>query len=74
LTVAPMTPSPKPFSTGIGSPVIIDSSMLLFAIDNHSIYRDFFTRTHAKCVAFLDLIDSNLFFCSVLNAMGRFRS
>ena len=29
LTVAPVTRSPAPFSTGIGSPVIIDSSTLL---------------------------------------------
>ncbi len=29
LTVAPITPSPAPFSTGIGSPVTIDSSTAL---------------------------------------------
>jgi len=44
-----------------------------FAIDNDSVYRDFFTGTHPKYITLLDLIDGHLFFYSVLDATSRFR-
>jgi hypothetical protein len=41
LIVAPMTGSPGPLATGIGSPVTIDSSTLLAALEHHAVDRDF---------------------------------
>ena len=55
LTVAPMTLSPGAFSTGIGSPVIIDSSTELWPSTHDAVDRHLLARPDAQQVADLDI-------------------
>ena len=54
LSVAPMTVAPAAFSTGIGSPVSIDSSTAERAFDEDPVDRDLLARANAEQVAGLD--------------------
>ena len=51
LCVAPISRSPGAFSTGIGSPVSIDSSTLDCALEHHAVDRHLLARAHAQPVA-----------------------
>ena len=51
LTVPPVTLLPFVFSTGIGSPVIIDSSTRGRAFEHDAVDRNFFAGPHAQAVA-----------------------
>ena len=51
LTVPPVTRSPGRFSTGIGSPVTIDSSTDAAALDDHAVDRHLLARPDAQPVA-----------------------
>ena len=56
LSVPPITSSPTNFSTGIDSPVIMDSSTALAPVITSPIHRDLLPWPHDHCV-----IDQNLF-------------
>ena len=58
--VAPMTRSPGPFSTGIDSPVSIDSSTVEAPSIDRPVHGDAIAGTHAHEVAGDDLVERNL--------------
>ena len=60
LTVPPVTRSPGSLSTGIGSPVTIDSSIVVRALDDDAVDRDLFAGTHAQSVADVDVGDRDV--------------
>ena len=51
LTVPPVTRSPGVFSTGIGSPVTIDSSTALRALEHDAVDRHLLAGPHAQPIA-----------------------
>ena len=65
LTVAPVTLSPASFSTGIGSPVTIDSSTALRPSIDHAVDRHLLARPDAQQVADLDLLERHVFLAAV---------
>ena len=66
LTVPPMTRSPGPFSTGIGSPVIIDSSTALGALEHDAVDRDLLARPDPQPIARDDLVERDVFLAAVV--------
>ena len=64
LTVPPVTFAPADFSTGIGSPVTIDSSTLL-ALRADTVNRHFLARPDAEPVADNHAVERNVLFVSV---------
>ena len=74
LIVPPVTRSPGCFSTGIGSPVSIDSSTERAALDDHAVDRHLLARPHAQEVAALDLVERDVLVVpSGLDAVRRLR-
>ena len=57
LSVAPVTGSPASFSTGIGSPVSIDSSTDERPSTHHAVHRHLLARPHPQPVADRDLLE-----------------
>ena len=66
LTVPPITRSPGAFSTGIGSPVIIDSSTALVPLEDDAIDRDLLAGPHAQPIADRDLVERHVLFPPVV--------
>ena len=60
LTVPPMTRSPGAFSTGIGSPVTIDSSTALRALEHDAVDRHLLAGPDAQAVAGLHLVERHV--------------
>ena len=66
LTVAPITVSPGCFSTGIDSPVTIDSSTELMPSSNDAIDRHLLAGTHTQTIARMNPIERHVFFGAVV--------
>jgi hypothetical protein len=66
LIVAPTTRR-RAFSTGIGSPVTIDSSTCAAALEHDPIHRHLLARPHPQPVADLDTLERHI----LLGAIGR---
>ena len=64
LMVAPITLLCSDFSTGIDSPVIMDSSMELRPSRITPSTGNFFARADTQAVAGMDLIERDIFFCN----------
>src|ERR1043165_2192985 len=75
LTVPPVTLLPADFSTGIGSPVIIDSSIAHAPSFNDPVPRHALSRTHADAHARRDVVDVDVTLTAVIidyaRALGR---
>ena len=70
-TVAPITPLPGSFRTGIDSPVIMDSSTELVPSRTTPSTRDLFAGPNPQVVAGIYLIEGNVLFIAVAqNARG----
>ena len=65
-TVAPITLSPECFSTGIDSPVTIDSSTELRPSSDGAVDRNLFARPYAQLVADLHLIERDIVLAAVV--------
>ena len=64
-TVPPVARLPGAFSTGMGSPVIIDSSTKLDPSDHHAVHRNAFARPHSQQVAGMHVVERHVLFRSV---------
>ena len=62
LTVPPVTRLPGSFATGIGSPVTIDSSIVVRPFDDDAVHRDLLAGTHAQLIADVDVGDRDVVF------------
>ncbi len=60
-----MTLSPTTFSTGIGSPVIIDSSIDERPVIDLAINRDLLARPNQQHIADLNVLDCNLLVAAI---------
>ena len=60
-------------STGIDSPVTIDSSTAALAVDHDAIDRDFLARAHAQRVADLHDVERHVFLAAVPHDARRLR-
>ncbi len=65
LRVAPITLLSGDFSTGMDSPVIMDSSIEAAAFEDDAIDGNFFTGADAEVVAGLHLFERNVFLCNL---------
>ena len=65
LIVAPVTRVPRRFSTGIGSPVIMDSSTALRAVEDDAVDRDLLARPHAQPVAGVHVLQRHILLAAV---------
>ena len=62
LTVPPVTRLPLVFSTGIGSPVIIDSSTEVAAFEHDAVHGNFLAGANAQTVADLHALEGDVGF------------
>ena len=73
-TVPPVTGTPATFSTGMGSPVTIDSSTLVAAIEDDAVDRDALTGPHAHPIADTNIAKRHIALGFVrIDAMRRLR-
>ena len=60
LSVEPVTRDPAPFSTGTGSPVIIDSSTLARPLEDDAVHRHLLAGADAEAVARPDVVEGHV--------------